>query len=53
MQEVMKKLDCRGCIVTADAMNAQKETARIIAQEAHGDYCLAIKGNQPQAYEEI
>lgn len=53
MQAVMKGLDCRKCIVTADAMNAQKETARVIVQEAHGDYCLALKGNQKQAYEEI
>ncbi len=53
MQAVMKSLDCRKCIVTADAMNAQKETARVIVQEAHGDYCLALKGNQKQAYEEI
>ncbi len=49
MQAVMKGLDCRKCIVTADAMNAQKETARVIVQEAHGDYCLALKGNQKQA----
>ena len=53
MQAVLKKLDCRKCIVTVDAMNAQKETARVIVQEAHGDYCLALKGNQKQAYEEI
>ena len=33
----MKRLDCRKCIVTADGMNAQKETARVIVQEAHGD----------------
>lgn len=32
-------------------MNAQKETARVIVQEAHGDYCLALKDNQKQAYE--
>lgn len=53
MQAVMKGFDCRKCIITADAMNAQKETARVIVQEAHGDYCLALKGNQKQAYEEI
>ncbi len=53
MQAVMKNLDCRGCVVTADAMNTQKETARVIVREAHGDYCLALKGNQKQAYEEI
>lgn len=53
MQEVMKTLDCRGCVVTADAMNAQKATARAIVKEAHGDYCLALKGNQKTAYQEV
>jgi len=53
MQKVMKGLDCRRCIVTAGAMNTQKETAWVIVQEAHGDYCLALKGSQKQAYEEI
>lgn len=50
MQKVMKQLDCRGCVVTADAMNTQKATAKAIIKEAHGDYCLALKGNQKTAY---
>lgn len=53
MQKVMKQMDCRGCIVTADAMNTQKATARAIAKEAHGDYCLALKENQKTAYREV
>ena len=43
-------LDCRGCVVTADAMNTQKDTARAIVNTAHGDYCLALKENQKNAY---
>lgn len=46
-QSVLKKLDLRGCVVTADAMNTQKETARVIVEEAHADYCLALKSNHP------
>lgn len=53
MQEVIGKLDCRGCVVTADAMNTQKETARAIVKKAHGDYCLALKENQKNAYHEV
>lgn len=53
MQEVMKTLDCRGCVVTADAMNAQKDTAYAIIEYAHGDYCLALKGNQKTAFQEV
>lgn len=53
MQKVIRQIDCRGCIVTADAMNTQKATARAIVQEAHGEYCLALKENQKTAYQEI
>ena len=53
MQDVMGKLDCRGCVVTADAMNTQKETARAIVKEAGGDYCLALKENQKNTYHEV
>lgn len=53
MQKVIKQIDCRGCIVTADAMNTQKATARAIVKEGHGEYCLALKENQKMAYQEI
>lgn len=53
MQKVIKQIDCRGCIVTADAMNTQKETARAIITNAQGDYCLALKENQKTAYYEV
>lgn len=53
MQEVMGNPDCRGCVVTADAMNTQKDTARAIVKKAHGDYCLALKENQKTAYHEV
>lgn len=53
MQKVIKQIDCRGCIVTADAMNTQKATARAIVKDAHGDYCLALKENHKTAYEEM
>ena len=53
MQKVIKHIDCRGCIVTTDAMNAQKATAMAIVKEAHGDYCLALKENQKITYCEV
>ena len=36
MQDVMGKLDCRGCVVTADTMNTQKETARAMWRKPMG-----------------
>jgi len=52
-QKVLKNLDLKGCIVTADALNTQKETARAIVEDAHGDYCLAVKGNQHKLYNDL
>ena len=52
MQAVMKTLDCRDCVVTADAMNVQKATAYAIVKESYGDYYLALKGNQKTVYQE-
>ncbi|WP_160562124.1 ISAs1 family transposase [Parablautia muri] len=49
----MGNLDLRGCVVTADALNTQKETARAIVKKAHGDYCLALKENQKTVYNEV
>lgn len=51
-QEVLKLIDLKGDIVTADAMNCQKETAAVIIK-SQGDYVLAIKGNQKLFYEEV
>lgn len=53
MQKVIRQIDCRGCIVTADAMNTQRATAWAIVREAQGEYCLALKENQKTAYQEI
>lgn len=44
--QLVKSLDLNDCIVTIDAMGCQKEIARTI-REAHADYVLAVKGNQP------
>lgn len=44
-QDLLETMQLKGCIVTADALHAQKETVRIIAAQK-GDYCIALKGNQ-------
>lgn len=49
---VLQLLDLRGCLVTVDAMNTQKEIARQIrAQE--GDYLMALKENHPSLHEDV
>ena len=50
--ELIKKLDLTNCILTADALNTQKETVSAI-KEAHGDYVLALKKNQKTFYDDV
>ena len=45
-QELVRRLDLDGSLVTADAMHTQTETARIIVQDRGGDYLFTVKGNQ-------
>lgn len=51
-QEILGLMDLRNTIVTADAMNCQKDTVAAITSQK-GDYVLALKGNQPLFYEEV
>jgi len=52
MPELLKLLDIRGSVVTADALHCQKEIANQIV-ELGGDYVLAVKSNQPLLHEDI
>ena len=50
--KLLKQLELKGCIVTMDAMGAQKShTKQIIEQQ--GDYVLSIKENHPILYQDI
>jgi hypothetical protein len=46
VQELLRRADIEDSLVTADAMNTQTETARIIVQERGADYLFTVKGNQ-------
>jgi predicted transposase YbfD/YdcC len=50
--ELLRALQLAGCIVTADALHCQKNTAKEI-READADYVLALKGNQGTAFAEV
>lgn len=49
---LLKMLDIRGCLVTADAMNCQKATARQITEQG-GTFVLALKDNHPSLSEGV
>ena len=50
--ELIKKLKLNNCILTADALNTQKDTVEAIIK-AKGDYVLALKKNQKRFYEDV
>ncbi|HEY5911559.1 MAG TPA: ISAs1 family transposase, partial [Verrucomicrobiae bacterium] len=45
-QNLLRRVDLDGSLVTADAMHTQTETGRIVVQERGGDYLFTVKGNQ-------
>lgn len=52
VQELLEELDISGCIIVADALNCQKDTAKaVISGEA--DYLLSVKDNQPCLKQDI
>jgi predicted transposase YbfD/YdcC len=50
--KLLKCLDLRGKIVTADALLTQRKLCLQIV-EAQGEYVLKVKANQPQLYDDI
>jgi predicted transposase YbfD/YdcC len=52
MRELLKKLEIKGAMVVADALNCQKKTVDEILK-AEADYLLQVKGNQGNLSKEI
>lgn len=50
--KLLKMLELSGALVTIDAMGCQVEIARGIV-DGGGNYCLAVKGNQPTLHQGI
>ena len=53
VEPLLRNLDIEGCVVTADAMHTQKETAKLIVEEKKADYAFTVKDNQPTLREDI
>ena len=45
MQELLEELDINGCVIVADALNCQKNTAKTAISKG-ADYLLSVKDNQ-------
>jgi len=52
MRELLELIDIRGCMIVADAMHCQTETAEAII-DGGGDYLLNAKGNQETLMRDI
>lgn len=52
MPALMRLMEISGSVVTADAMNCQKEIAAQIVEQG-ADYVLAVKNNQPLLHEDV
>jgi predicted transposase YbfD/YdcC len=52
MQKMLKQINLKNKVITADAMHCQKETAKLI-KEGEGDYIFGIKGNQETLHDEV
>lgn len=52
MPALMKLMDIKGSVVTADALNTQKDIASQIIDQG-GDYVLALKGNHQFLHEDV
>jgi predicted transposase YbfD/YdcC len=52
MQELLGLLRIEGCLVVADALHCQKETAKAVLK-GKGDYLFSVKDNQQTLKEEI
>jgi len=53
VRPLLAHIDIAGCVVTADAMHTQKDTARFIVEEKHADYLFTVKDNQPTLRQDI
>lgn len=50
---LLADLDLTGCLITADAMHAQRAHAKFLVADKHAHFLLFVKDNQPSLYNEM
>lgn len=53
VRPLLDPLDLKDRVFTLDALHAQKDTARYLVEEKHGDFLLTVKDNQQTLREDI
>jgi hypothetical protein len=46
-QQLLRRTEIEGSLVSADALHTQTATARIVVQDRGADFLFTVKGNQP------
>ena len=52
-QNLLRRVDLEGSLVTADALHTQTQTAPIIVQDKGGEFLFTVKGNQKGVSENV
>ena len=50
--ELLKAICLKGCLITSDALNCQKEIVKVCVEQG-GNYLLPVKGNQGNLHKQI
>lgn len=50
--KILDLIECKGTIITVDALNTQKEIAKKVINK-QADYIFALKGNQGEIYDQV
>ena len=53
LKDLLRDLDLRGTLVSADALHTQAATADHIVEEKQADYLLVVKANQPKLFDKL
>jgi len=50
---LLEDLNLTDCLVTADALHAQRDHANFLVEDTHAEFLLFVKENQPSLYNEM
>ena len=53
LKDLLRDLDLRGTLVSADALNTQTATADLLVEQKHADFLLVVKANQPKLFDQL
>lgn len=53
LKDLLDPLDIRGALVSADAIQTQKKSAKYIVEEKQADFLMVVKANQPKLFKKL